>query len=336
MSSQWRDFLAGRSATAAPGGASASDCALFDLSHLGLIRVQGDDAVTFLQGQLTNDIRELSATHTQLSGHCSPKGRLLAVFHVMRVGDDLLLQLPRELLPRMLDRLRLFVLRSNVVLSDASEDLIRIGLAGESAPELLTRRGLRVPRRESGLATTDGVSVVRLPGPTPRFELVGGFEPVAKLWDALAAKAVVANRDTWALHDIRAGVPTVLEETIDAFVPQMVNLQLIDGVSFTKGCYTGQEIVARMQYLGKLKRRMYLAEVDTDVAPAPGAEIHSAASTSEQASGRVVDARATGDGRFELLAVVEIDAAEAGDARLGEDGPTLRFRPPPYGFPAGA
>ncbi len=336
MSSQWRQFLAARSATATPAGASTFDCALFDLSHLGLIRVHGGDAVTFLQGQLTNDIRELSETHTQLSGHCSPKGRLLAIFRVMRVGDDILLQLPRELLPRILDRLRLFVLRSNVSLSDASEDRVRIGLAGESAPELLTRRGLRVPRRENGLVTTDEVNVVHLPGPTPRFELIGGFEAISVLWEALAEKAEPGTPDAWALHDIRAGIPAVYEATIDAFVPQMANLQLIDGVSFTKGCYTGQEIVARMQYLGKLKRRMYIAEVDADEPPAPGDQIHSAASTSEQTSGRVVDARATGDGHYELLAVVEIDAAEAGDACLDEGGPPLRFRPPPYGFSAGA
>ena len=134
----------------------------------------------------------------------------------------------------------------------------------------------------------------------------------------------------WSLLDIRAGVPSVYPETADAFVPQMANLQLIDGVSFTKGCYTGQEVVARMQYLGKLKRRMYLAEVEAAAHPAgPATTLYVPGSTSEQASGRVVDARPSGDGRYELLAVVEIEAAEGGEVRLGAEGPRLTSRPRP-------
>jgi hypothetical protein len=126
----------------------------------------------------------------------------------------------------------------------------------------------------------------------------------------------------------------VYPATTDAFVPQMANMQLIDGVSFTKGCYTGQEVVARMQYLGKLKRRMYLAETACTTPPNPGDELQSPTSTSEQAAGRVVDARPVGDGRCELLAVVEIAAADEGNVRLGPDGPLLTLREPPYGFPA--
>jgi folate-binding Fe-S cluster repair protein YgfZ len=114
----------------------------------------------------------------------------------------------------------------------------------------------------------------------------------------------------------------------------MANMQLIDGVSFTKGCYTGQEVVARMQYLGKLKRRMYVAEVDAEAAPAPGDVLHAPGSTSEQSPGWVVDARNAGPGRYQLLVVAEIASAESGEVRLGADGPALRLQPPPYGFPA--
>jgi tRNA-modifying protein YgfZ len=342
---QWQDFLrvrgaepasdgsAGFPGTAAPPGGEPDLCALFDLSHLGLIAVRGEDAEPFLQGQLTNDIRELSATHSQLSSHCSPKGRMLACFRVLRLGDAIHLQLPGERLPDTLKRLRLYVLRAKVSLVDVSDDLVRIGLAGDCAAEVLQRQGLPAPDRDEDVVTTGGVSVLRLPSPTPRFELIGPFDAIGRLWDALAQSATPSTSDVWALHDIRGGIPNVYQETVDAFVPQMANLQLIDGVSFNKGCYTGQEVVARMQYLGKLKRRMYWAEVDTDAAPRPGDALHVPSSTSEQAGGRVVDARPAGPGRFELLAVVEIEAAEGGEVRLGEGGPRLRLRPPRYGFP---
>lgn len=347
MNPQWQDFLIKHGAEVAEdgsvsfpeSGAAASgdpgDCALFDLSHLGLIAAGGEDAESFLQGQLTNDIRELSATHTQLSSHCSPKGRMLASFRVLRLGETIYLQLPRERIADSLKRLRLYVLRAKVTLTDASDDLVRIGLTGPCAVEQLARHGLATPERDEDLATTDGVSVIRLPSPSPRFELIGPLDAMTGLWDALAKVAVPTTADIWALHDIRGGIPTVYQETVEAFVPQMVNLHLIDGVSFTKGCYTGQEVVARMQYLGKLKRRMYWAEVETASPPQPGDELHAASSTSEQASGRVVDARPAGAGRYELLAVVEIEAAEGGEVRLGEQGPLLRLQPPPYGFPPG-
>jgi folate-binding protein YgfZ len=342
MNPQWQEFLTARGAQMAaddsvrfPGPGAPSDCTLFDLSHLGLIAVRGEDTESFLQGQLTNDIRELSATHTQLSSHCSPKGRMLASFRVLRLGDAVYLQLPRERLPDALKRLRLYVLRAKVALEDASDTLIRIAIAGHCAEEALARLGLGVPVRDEDLETTDGVSVLRLPSPSPRFELIGPIDALMGLWDALSQVAAPSSPDAWGLLDIRGGIPTVYRETVEAFVPQMVNLQLIDGVSFNKGCYTGQEVVARMQYLGKLKRRMYWAEVEADSPPRPGDALHAPTSTSEQASGRVVDARPAGPGRFELLAVVEIDAAEGGEVRLGEQGPLLRLRPPPYGFPQG-
>ena len=169
-------------------------------------------------------------------------------------------------------------------------------------------------------------------GRTPRFEVIGPLQPIMAVWQTLSTTARIANSGLWSLLDIRAGIPTVYAATTDAFVPQMANMQLIDGVSFTKGCYTGQEVVARMKYLGKLKRRMYLARVESATTPQPGDELHADASASNQASGRIVDARPIGDGRYEMLAVMEIEAAENGQIRLGAGGPLLTVEPPPYGF----
>jgi tRNA-modifying protein YgfZ len=340
MTNQWRDFLTTRSAridaegqVTFPEPTTPGDCKLFDLSHLGLIAVQGADAAGFLQGQLTNDIREISATHSQFSSHCSQKGRMLAVFRVMKLGDSIYLQTAAERLPDLIKRLSIFILRSKVTISDASNDLARVGIAGDRAPVLLAELGLPTPEHDNDLATCGEVTLIRIPGARPRFEILGPIPEIARLWDTLANQAVPANTPAWTLLDIEAGLPSIYNQTAEAFVPQMTNLQLIDGVSFRKGCYTGQEVVARMQYLGKLKRRMYLAEATTATVPRPGDELFSPSSTSQQASGRVVDASPLADGRHALLVVAEISAAEHGEIRLGEEGPVLTLRNPPYGFP---
>jgi folate-binding protein YgfZ len=341
MNDQWKRFIEAHSGvvdagdhTRFPAVPREAGCALMDLSHLGLIRVAGEDAESFLQGQITNDVREVSSSHTQLAGHCSAKGRMLASFRVLRLDDVFYLQLPRVVLPAALKRLRMFVLRAKVTVEDASDSLVCIGLAGACAPGLLAEHIPNIPASDHGMTQANGVAVVRIPGPTPRFEILGPVTAIEPLWGGLATQATPVDGAYWALLDIRAGIPTVYPETADAFVPQMTNLQLIDGVSFTKGCYAGQEVVARMQYLGKLKRRMYHAEVTSVTAPRPGDELQAPGSTSEQASGRVVDACPSGDGRYELLAVVEVEAAEAGEVRLGTDGPRLTLKAPPYGLPA--
>lgn len=323
----WQQMI---DATAQAAG-SFPDCAITALSQFGLIRASGPDVRAFLQGQLTNDIEKVSAGQAQLSSYCSPKGRMLGSFWILQRDEDLYLQLPAERLDAILKRLRMFVLRSQVTLDDASDDLARCGVAGACAESLLPF----VPAAAGETLTRDGLTVLRLPGDVPRFELLGPAERISGLWETLSDSATPAGADFWALQDIRAGIPSVFEETIDAFVPQMANLQLIGGVSFTKGCYTGQEVVARMQYLGKLKRRMYRARVATDRRPAPGTEIHSPSSESGQGAGRVVDAAPAPDGGFELLAVLQISSADAADVRLGDaDGPPLQLLDLPYAFPA--
>jgi folate-binding protein YgfZ len=341
MNNQWKAHLLSQGAEIDaegkirfPDAPIAADCALMDLSTLGFIAVSGADAIQFLQGQLTSDLRALTPTHTQLGAHCTPKGRMLANFRALRFDDLTYLQLPRSAAGALVKRLGMFVLRSKVTLEDASDRLVSIGVAGPCAADVLAPQLPELPGNANGLARSGELAVIRIPGTPARFEILGPAEAVAPLWDRISKEATVVNPDYWALLDIRAGLPTVYPQTADLFVPQMTNMQLIDGVSFTKGCYTGQEVVARMQYLGRLKRRMYLAELDADEPPQPGEQLYSNSSTSEQATGWVVDARRSGPSRCELLAVVEIAAAEGQDVRLGPGGPQLTLRDPPYGFPA--
>lgn len=335
MNENWRQFIESSNATIGADStvtfADASafpECALVDLSYLGLIRLSGDDVRGFLQGQVTNDVRQVTPDHAQLNSICSPKGRMLANFFVFERAGELYLQLPLKRLDTVLKRLQMFVLRSKVTLSDASDELVRIGVAGACADGLLPE----VPADSPGsVLAVPPLTIIRLPGERPRYELVGPPADIQAIWEQSVKQAQPANPDFWPLLDIRAGIPTVYEDTVEAFVPQMANMQLIDGVSFTKGCYTGQEVVARMQYLGKLKRRMYLAHVTTDASPRPGDELFSPGSESAQGAGRVVDARPSPDGGYDVLAVAEISTAEGSILALGEqNGPILTLRALPY------
>jgi folate-binding protein YgfZ len=226
----------------------------------------------------------------------------------------------------------MYVLRSKVSLSDASSDLMRLGLTGDCASALLQPRFPAIPNTANEVVQHAGFTLIRLPGASPRFELLAPAEDLITFWQAAAEQAIRLGDDFWALQEIRAGVPIIYPATSEAFVPQMTNMQLVDGVSFTKGCYTGQEVVARMQYLGKLKRRMYLAHVSSESQPQPGDELYSAGSTSGQGTGKVVDARPA-NGGYDLLAVIEAGVAESHEICLGEKGPRLELRQLPYPFP---
>lgn len=329
MNTTWSEFLASREISKG----SETTCALNDLSHYGLIRVEGEDAVSFLQGQLTNDLRQLTEQHSHLAGWCSAKGRMLANFRCFRRGEGLFLQTPVENLDEIIKRLRMFVLRAKVHIEDATDELMRMGITGDCAVDLLSGFCEAVPATVNGASHSDTFTLLRLPGRVPRFEVVAPAEALIPLWQVAERHARRMDRGFWALQEIRAGIPTVFPGTREAFVPQMTNMHLIDGLSFTKGCYVGQEVVARMQYLGKLKRRMYLARVESDVPPAPGDELFARDSTSGQGAGKVVDAQACGAGAYEMLAVIEVASAEENQVTLGAGGPQLEITDPPYPFP---
>jgi hypothetical protein len=304
---------------------------LCDLSHVGLIAAAGADARNFLQTQLTNDAREITPERSQLSGYCTAKGRLLAVFRVAQRDETFYLQLPYELLEATLKRLRMFVLRAKVTLEDATDTFVRFGFSGPQAETQLNAATGHVPQAVNNVVHANGVTIVRVPGTVPRYELSGELPQMQQLWQRLAVNAAPVGAEVWSLLDILAGVPQVFRGSSEEFVPQMVNLPAVGGVSFQKGCYPGQEIVARMQYLGTLKRRMYLGHVDADTPPAPGTPLHEAGAEAAQSVGNVVNAQRAPDGGCEVLAVVVIAAAERNDVHVASaDGPPLKFQPLPY------
>jgi len=294
-----------------------------ELQRLGLLSCSGDEARAFLHAQLTSDITGLAQDEARIAGWCSAKGRLLATFLVISHGNEFLLQLPREIAPAVAKRLSMFILRAKVKLADASEGWAQFGLWGSDAAERLAALGFTVPQAPLRAAHAQGGIVVQVAA--QRFLVL----VPAALHERLAAIANASDEQAWALEEIRAGRPQVLLATQDQFVPQMVNLERLGAVDFKKGCYPGQEIVARTQYRGVLKRRMVRARVAA--AAATGDELF-ADGFPGQASGAVVNAAAAPGGGSELLAVAQISALESAQPlRLrSADGPALELLPLPY------
>ncbi len=302
-----------------------------DLSHLGLISAQGPDVEDFLQGQFSNDVNQTSEQRSQLSSYCSPKGRMLAIFLLFRRENIFYLRLPRETLDSFLKRLGMFVLRAQITLEDASDQLIRIGVSGASVSDALkTLMGI-IPEALYDVVQRDAITIIRIPGPQPRFELYGPLDAMRAHWETLAKTCAAVGAGPWELLDILTGMPTIYPGTVDAFVPQMANLELIDGVNFKKGCYPGQEIVARTKYLGKLKRRMYLGRIQTDQPPQPGNELFPASGDTAQAAGKLVLAQPHPEGGYAALAVLKMSVVDTGGVRFGEaDGPMMVLEGLPY------
>ena len=304
-----------------------------DLDYLGVIAVHGDDAEKFLQAQLSNDIRNCTGNSSQLSAYCTPKGRILGLARIFRQGDTFYLRMPADTLEAVLQRLRMYVLRADVTLEDASENFYCIGVSGEQATEEIQAAAGQAPEAESRVLHLDDMSLIRVPGMQPRYEIyASSLETAQSFWDSLNVRGAPVGSPAWRMLEIQAGLPNIFAANSEAFVPQMVNLQLVDGVSFKKGCYPGQEIVARMQYLGTLKRRMYLGHIQQDATISPGDALYQAGDDA-QAVGRIVDAQPHPDGGHLALAVIRIESAESGDVRLGNaDGPLFEARTLPYEF----
>lgn len=345
MHSEWISFLQSQTAhidsgklhfsdSASEASATSNDTIIADLSGLGCIRITGEDAGEFLQGQFSNDVKLLDDTNSQLSSYCNPKGRMLAAFRLYRLDDTFYMLLPADTLDAALKRLRMFVLMSKVTLEDCSTDKICIGISGPNAESQLQQQFGDAPKQDNALLSCHGVELLRIAGPHARYILCGSLSDIQQTWLALAATCTSVGQMAWKLLDIEVGQPNIYASTVEAFIPQMVNLHAISGVSFSKGCYPGQEIVARMHYLGKLKRRMYRAHIETDTSPQPGDEIFSAASESGQGAGRIVEASPAAEGGYEVLAVVQIASAEGNDVHLqSATGPKLQFSDLPYEVP---
>ena len=299
-----------------------------DLSHFGLIRFTGADAQQFLNSQLSCDVNSLEPLRARYGSYSTPQGRMLATVLLWREAAGFFMQLPGSVREATQKRLAMYILRAKVKAEDASSAHVLIGVAGKDAGAILKPRFAELPAEPLALTSAEGASVLRLSA--DRYQIIASPERAPALRDIIAKDATPVGPAMWDWLDIRAGIPFITPATQEQFVPQMANLDAIGGVSFSKGCYPGQEIVARMHYLGRLKQRMYLASVAADKAPQPGDKLYSG-DTGEQSCGMTVNAAAAPDGGFDMLAVMQIESAQRGDVHWkSPDGPRLKFLELPY------
>jgi len=284
------------------------------ISDLGLISVSGEDAASFLHKQLTNDVEHLGVDQARLAGYCSPKGRLQATFLMWRNDESVFLQLPRELQPALQKRLSMFVMRAKARLADAG-GLVVLGLGGAAAPAVLGQHFAALPAVPYSKVDTGLGTLLRVADAfgSPRYQWLTTPATALAVLPSLRTALALGGNQAWHLASIHAGVPQVGIKTHEQFVPQMINFELLGGVNFKKGCYPGQEIVARSQYLGKLKRRAVLVTIATidGIIAAPGDDVFAAADPG-QPCGMVVNAAPNGAGGTDALVEIKLAALEAG------------------------
>ena len=329
MTPHWRSFL--ESADAVFDGeevvsfgdagselqAARSRTVVVPLSHLACLEAIGDDAQSFLHNQFTSDINHLSRDQVQYSAWCSAKGRMQASFVAWRAGDAFRLALAADLEAPILKRLQMFVLRARVKLASLADTHVLIGIAGAQATEALADAALVPPT--GTLVSADSVDGQVVALDDGRYLACVPLANAPGVWQKLTIKASPAGVPAWRWLDVVAGFPLVSAATREEFVPQMADFEKLGGVSFHKGCYPGQEIVARTQYLGKVKRHLYRVAAEQPLIA--GSTLHSP-DNPDQACGMVVSGAPSPEGDWVGLAVVQ--ANYAANLRLGAlDGPSI-------------
>lgn len=298
-----------------------------NITQLGLLRFEGADAQSFLQGQLTNNVAALDDTRSQYAGYCTPKGRLLAAFLLWRHDGAYYMVVPRELCEPLRKRLSMYILRAKVKATDITSEHALFGVSDAGAADAMAALEVALPQTLHGVTHAPGVFVMKLP--QDRYLIVAALSARSGIETQLTAVTPAASERLWSALDIAAGIPTIVAATQDQFVPQTVNFDLIGALSFDKGCYPGQEIVARTHYLGRVKQRMVRARFSAAPAPAPGDKLYSAA-FGEQACGMIVSAVTAESGNHEVLAVVQVSIADQAIHWQSPNGPTLHIEPLPY------
>lgn len=309
--------------------ATASGIILADLSHLGLLELAGEDSSTFLQGQVTNDVRLLDGAHSQYAGYCTAKGRLLATLLLWKHGDSHYAQLDDNIAAPVMKRLKMYILRSKVSIADAGDALVRLGVAGNGCEEVLAEIFPAIPQQPHLIVADENTVLMRIPGIAPRFEIIAKPENAPLLWERLERHCKIAGAPCWEWLDIHAGIPSVTLATQEEFIPQSLNIDLLDGISFQKGCYTGQEIVARTHHLGKVKRRTQLAHIAADLPPQAGDDVFGTGAA--EPVGEIINTASATQGGYDVLFEVRLESLAAGALYWKiPGGPALESVPLPY------
>ena len=341
MNNVWQEFLASKGALLKNDSLkgfepfdgpyfSKDETYLCDLSTLGVIKANGEEAQSFLHGQFTNDLNQVDIETSQLSGYCNAKGRLISIFRVFKHSESYLILLRKDVLDNTLKKLNMFKLMAKVEITDATDEFVVFGLAGNNTKSILKNNSIDFPETKNQCLDNNEYIISHVD--EHRALIIAHPEKAIELWDLFENNTVSRNYNIWKLYDIQNGIPEITEETFESFIPQMVNLELIDGVNFQKGCYPGQEIVARTHYLGKPNRRMYKAEILAEENFLPGTNIYSK-EEGEQAVGKIVSSvRYTRD-NVNALIVLRTEKDNNNDLNIGSlSGPIASIGKLPYGL----
>ncbi|HKJ72157.1 MAG TPA: folate-binding protein [Gammaproteobacteria bacterium] len=310
--------------------ADRGETVLADLSQRAFLTLTGSEVLSYLQGQLTNDVYPAEHGTPVLAAHLTPKGRVIAGLLVLPFEAGFAVDFPGDLAEPLTKRLTMFILRADVQLTDAADQWVRLGVSGETAAAAAAAAIGAERLTPEGTTRGSHGTAIPLPGPGPAYLLVVPPEAGRDAWTAATAEARPVGRDAWELARIRAGVPDLGAATSETFIPQEANLEPLGGISYTKGCYTGQEVVARTKHLGRLKRQLYRLRADGPLSP--GQAVH--AEGEEQSRGRIVRSAPLPGGGSEALAVLHIETVEAGTALHAEGGAALEVLDLPYAQPA--
>lgn len=299
------------------------------LDDHGVLAVSGSEAASFLNSQFSSDITALRTGEAVLTSYSDARGRVLATPHVITEAEQFLLVLPSDRLTPIQQQLTKYKLRADVRVEDRSADHPCLGIAGSAAATVLEGALGSLPADPwQTLALPDGGTLVRMPGTRPRWLACAPAESLTRIWHALEGRVVAADTTAWRLLEIEAGVPQVFQDTTEDFVAQMLNLDQLGAIDFRKGCYPGQEVIARTHYLGRIKRRMHILRSDASAPPAPGDTVYG----DGQTAGEVVTAAPHPDGGSLALAVLRLASADAALTLGDPAGPPATASVPPYGF----
>lgn len=265
MIQNWQDFLRKYSVSTS----SDNQNTIMNLSSFGWLKITGLDAKKFLQGQLTCNLDEITNTESRLGAHCNPKGRMISLFRIFYFKENYYLQMPREMISLALNALKKYAVFFKVQLIDASDEFVCIGYMGHSLNSIIPL----LPEKPDHVVASNGLLIFNIPGTLPRYELLGDIETMSELFEKLITKADYLSIEHWKYEDLKEKIPSIYPETSEKFLPHELNLHINNGISFNKGCYTGQEIIARMHYRGQLKTQLVFSTLENSVSPERGYDL---------------------------------------------------------------
>ena len=304
-------------------GADHADT-ITELARFALLGIRGRDRITFLQGQFTCDVNAIPTNTISHGAWCNTKGRVLANFLLCRLDTELLLLLPGELKDNFLKRLRMYVLRADVTITDLTQSHALLGITVEQQHASINLLLQELPQQSYQITCREGLIIGRLPGTPTRYLLCATQPEAQTLRQQIEDKLQPVDERAWQLQEILAGLPWVIGATSEQFLPQSLNLDTLGGLSYNKGCYLGQEIIARMHFRGQLKQRMYRAAADTANDPLPGSKLYMPGA--EQSVGAVVNTARHPEGGCSLLIICDIEQARDNHLHIGSpEGDVIRF-----------